>query len=44
MASKEEDREMAGVRYRKELMKEFLPSTRRQLARIEKDLEREERG
>jgi len=44
MASKEEDREMAGVRYRKELMKEFLPSTRRQLARIEKDLEREERA
>lgn len=44
MAEKEEDREMAGVRYRNELTKGLLPATSRQLARMEKDLEREERA
>lgn len=43
MAKKEEDRKMAGVRFRKELMKKLSPSSRRELARIEKEMVKQER-
>ncbi len=44
IAEKDEDRERAGVRLRKQLMEDLLPSTRDQLARIEEEIEGEERG
>lgn len=43
MAKKEENREMAGVRFRKELMKKLLPATRRKLARVEKKMVKQEK-
>jgi len=43
MAEKDEDRAKAGVRFRKNLMEELLPSTREELAWIEGELEKLER-
>ncbi|HDQ92830.1 MAG TPA: hypothetical protein ENN89_01785 [Synergistetes bacterium] len=42
MARKEEDRQMAGARYRKELAERLTPRTRRQLVDLEKELEKGE--
>ena len=44
MAEKDEDRERAGVRLRERLMEGLLPSTGDQLARIEEEIEGEERA
>lgn len=43
MAKKGEDHEMAGIRFRKDLVKKLLPTTRRELARIEKEMRKQER-